>query len=123
MTDHTLEQIHTESQAEHHAEPQAHHGDKTVLFGKTYNIPIYTTVFMTLGVLTVTEVLIAEIISSDAKIPLLLGLAVAKALLVVLFYMHLKDDSRVFAVALAVPLGMAILSALFLLSIPATGGY
>jgi caa(3)-type oxidase subunit IV len=110
-----------ETPREAHAE--LHHGDVTVFMGKEYAIPIYTSVFIALGVLTVIEVLIAEIIRSDIKIPLLLGIALAKAFLVVLFYMHLKTDSRVFALTLAVPLGVGILSVLFLLAVPATGGY
>lgn len=95
-----------------------HHGDTTVFMGREYNVPLYTSVFFALGVLTFTEVLLAELIASDAKIPLLLGIMVAKALLVVLFYMHLKDDNRVFAVALAVPVSFATLATLFLLAIP-----
>ena len=97
------------------------HGDTTVFMGKTYNIPIYSSVYLALGAFTILEVAIAEIISGDVKIPLLLGFAIAKSLLVVMFYMHLKQDSRIFAVALAVPLGIALLSMLFLLAVPSTG--
>jgi caa(3)-type oxidase subunit IV len=95
-----------------------HHGDTTVFMGREYNVPLYTSVFFALGVLTFTEVMLAELIASDAKIPLLLGIMVAKALLVVMFYMHLKDDNRVFAVTLAVPVAFATLATLFLLAIP-----
>lgn len=99
------------------------HGDTTTFLGKTYDIPIYTSVFIALGVFTVVEVLIAEVISGNIKNPVLLAIAAAKALLVVLFYMHLKEDSRIFALVLSVPIGLAIISTLFLLAIPATGGY
>lgn len=99
---------------------EEHHDDTTTLFGRTYDIPIYTAVFMALGVLTIIEVLTAELFADieAIKIPVLLGIALAKALLVVIFYMHLNTDSRVFALTLALPLGVALLSALFLLAVP-----
>ncbi|MDX1991137.1 MAG: cytochrome C oxidase subunit IV family protein [bacterium] len=101
------------------AEAQVHvHGDTTVLFGREYNIPVYTAVFLGLGALTVLEVVLAEIITSNVKIPFLLGIAIAKAVLVVLFYMHLREDNRLFALALILPLAIATLSALFLLAVP-----
>jgi len=118
------EVTHTENTESHaheaHAETLA---PTTKILGMTIPMPLYTTVFMILGVLTVTEVLLAEAIDSDLKIPLLLGIAVAKGALVVMFYMHLKTDSRAFALAFLVPLGLAILSTLFLISVPSTGGY
>lgn len=111
-----IESVGGERTTEHH--DPATHGDKTYFLGKEYDIPIYTSVFMALGVLTVIEVLLAELISGDIKIPLLLGIAGAKALLVVIFYMHLNTDSRIFSIVLAVPVGLAILSVLFLVAIP-----
>ena len=51
----------------------------------------------------------------------LIGLSACKAVLVVLFYMHLKDDSRLFAVALALPLFIALVSSIFLLTVPIKG--
>jgi hypothetical protein len=36
----------------------------------------------------------------------------------VLFYMHLREDNRLFALALILPLAIATLSALFLLAVP-----
>ncbi|GAB4515537.1 MAG: hypothetical protein OHK0046_19250 [Anaerolineae bacterium] len=97
------------------------HGDTTVFMGREYPLPIYTSVFLALGALTVIEVLLAEIISSDIKIPFLMGIAVAKALLVVLFYMHLNKDSRIFALVLGLPLGLGLLATLYLLGVPPTG--
>src|SRR5690606_13972851 len=92
-----------------------HEGDTTVFMGKEYDIPIYTSVFIALGVLTIIEVIIAEIITSDIKIPVLVGMSIAKAVLVVLYYMHLKTDGRLVAVTLVIPIVVALLSALFLL--------
>jgi cytochrome c oxidase subunit 4 len=83
---------------------------------------VYTAVFGALAVLTVIEVLLAEIITAEVlKIPLLLGLAIIKALLVVIFYMHLRTDSRVFALTLLLPILVALLSMLYLLGVPPTG--
>lgn len=109
-----------EGAPEHDAHAHSH-GDTTVIFGKEYPIPLYTSVFIALGVLTVLEVTIAELFPAAIRIPLLLGIGIAKSLLVVIFYMHLNTDSRIFALTLAVPLGVAIISLLFLMAVPPTG--
>lgn len=119
------ELMHTEHPDTHthddHAETLA---PTTSLLGMTIPMPLYTTVFSILGVLTIIEVLLAELIDVEIiKIPLLLGIAVAKATLVVLFYMHLKTDERAFALAFIVPVLLALLSVLFLIAVPSTGGY
>ena len=108
----------------HKAEDDHHHCDTTVIFGREYPLPLYTSIFFALGALTFTEVLIAELLAgiSQIKIPLLLAIASAKAFLVVYFYMHLDRDSRAFAAALSVPFGMALLATIYLLAVPA-GGY
>lgn len=103
-------------------EQVAHHGDTTIIFGREFKIPLYTSVFIALGVLTLIEVVISGF-EGDAVIVPLLVLAVAKALLVVIFYMHLKTDNRIFTTVLAVAVGVAILSVLFLLAIPTNTSY
>ncbi len=115
----TQEKTHdaTHHDAPHH-DTAHHHDDTTVIFGREYPIPVYTSVFLVLGVLTALEVAMFELISSNAKIPFLLAIAVAKSLLVILFYMHLKNDSRIFAFTLALPVAIALLSALFLFTVP-----
>jgi cytochrome c oxidase subunit 4 len=99
----------------------AHHGDKTVVFGRTFDMPIYTFVFFVLAAVTVVEVIIAELPEGFLGTALLVGLSAAKAVLVVLFYMHLREDSRIFALALIIPLIIAAIAALFLLAVPTTG--
>jgi caa(3)-type oxidase subunit IV len=94
------------------------HGDVTVVMGRELPFPLYTVVFFGLGILTMIEVAISLIISSDITIPFLLAIAVAKAGLVIYYYMHLNKDSRVFAAILALPIGIALLSVLFLFAIP-----
>lgn len=111
-----------------HAAHDAHAmmlSDTTTLFGRELPYPIYTLVFFALGVLTLTEVILAELLMDVevVKVPVLLGIATAKALLVVIFYMHLNTDSRVFALTLFIPVGIALLSTLFLLSVPHSASY
>lgn len=87
---------------------------------------IYTVVFIGLGILTVLEVLIAELFKGDfsniLKIILLMGIGFIKALLVVMFYMHLRSDNPLFRVVLVLPLVIVILCLLYLMAIPTGGG-
>ncbi|GAB4346025.1 MAG: hypothetical protein Kow00117_23280 [Phototrophicales bacterium] len=111
-----------------HQGHDAHHGETTTVFGRTLPFPLYTAVFFALGALTLTEVIIAEVLKEASsletiKIIILTGIASVKAFLVVSIYMHLKDDSRAYLVAFLTPVIMAIVAILFLLSVPATGGY
>jgi caa(3)-type oxidase subunit IV len=110
--------VQTDHAASDHADD---HHDKTVIFGRTINMPVYTVVFGALGVLTILEVLLAELLGAPLHVPVLVGIAIVKAGLVMWFYMHLKDDSRLFAWAILVPAGIAMLSLFFLMSVPHTG--
>src|SRR5579859_5471421 len=62
---------------------------------------LYFTVFLALAALTVTELLVTYL--QIVKLPLLLGLAVTKAWLVVQFYMHLRYESRFMTQAILLP--------------------
>ncbi len=111
----------TQNTQEHSEHTPAHgeHNDELTLFGQT--MPIYTWVLIALGVLTLIEVLIgnnSETLGVFGRVSLLV-LAFAKAALVVLFYMHLRTDSRIFAVVLLLPLIVSVLSVLFLVTVPA----
>ncbi len=89
--------------------PNDHHDSDTVaILGQQFTIygGIYTVVFIGLAILTGIEIA-AGSIKASWTIPLLLVLALAKAALVVLYYMHLRTDSRIFSLVLLVPLGMA----------------
>lgn len=90
--------------------------------------PNYIGVFIILGILTATEIGIVQLFhnatgtASIGRVPILLFLTVAKGLLVILYYMHLKFDSRLYAfffgvgiLAFAVPFVLALV---FLLSPP-----
>lgn len=120
--------------AEHDHNNHAH-SDTVVILGREITVEggIYTVVFGALGILTILEVLFADLLNNliagtpDAgfltaiKAILLLGMAVFKSTLVILFYMHLKDDNKILAVVLLLPLMIAALSVMFVLSIPPTG--
>jgi len=77
---------------------------------------LYTVVFVVLAVVTIVEVILAESpIPNVIAYPVLAALSIGKAVLVVLYYMHLMEDSRIFAWAFGLPLGMAALIIVFLL--------
>ena len=59
--------------------------------------PNYTIILALLVVFTILEVSVS-FIQSSVKIPLLLTLAGVKASLVILYFMHLRYDSRLFAI-------------------------
>lgn len=64
---------------------------------KTERRPNYLFVFMTLAVFTLIETLVSYIQEAVIKIPILVILSVVKAVLVLLYFMHLKYDSKVFS--------------------------
>lgn len=114
-----------------------HHSNTVQLLGREITVEggVYTVVFGGLAVLTVIEVLSAELLKGaihDApeaaatlqaiKAILLLGIAIIKSSLVIWFYMHLQSEKRIIAIVILLPLLIASLSIMFLLAIP-PGGY
>jgi cytochrome c oxidase subunit 4 len=67
----------------------------------------YLLVFAALVALTILEVAVA-FIQGGFRAPLLLGMSAIKALLVILFFMHLKYDSRWFAFIFFAPMALVI---------------
>ena len=57
----------------------------------------YLGVFILLAVFTVIETLLSYLPEESIKAPLLVGISALKAVLVLLYFMHLKFDSRVFS--------------------------
>ena len=57
----------------------------------------YLGVFILLAVFTVIETLLSYLPEESVKAPLLVGISALKAILVLLYFMHLKFDSRVFS--------------------------
>lgn len=84
---------------------------------------IYTVVFGALAVLTIFEVLVAEILPSGwFTTSVLVVASLAKAVLVVMFYMHLNTDNPLFRVVLLLPLIIVVISILYLLGVPTGEG-
>jgi cytochrome c oxidase subunit IV len=74
--------------------------------------PRYAWVFAALVLLTALEVG-ASYLPAAVRLPILLVFALAKALLVVLHFMHLRHDSRIYAGLLLI--GLLLVSLLILL--------
>lgn len=76
--------------------------------------PNYLFVFIILAVFTLIETLVSYVQQQAIKFPTLIVLSVVKALLVLMYFMHLKFDSRVFSYlfiagcVLAIPLILVI---------------
>ena len=69
----------------------------------------YVGVFLILGVVTAIEVAISTTgLARPALVTILLSLATIKALLVAMFYMHLRYDTKWYSLSMLFPLAMAI---------------
>ena len=109
------------ARSEEHDEP--HHGEAKshgahVAHGHKPNRREYLVIFVVLFVLTVLEVIVAQIpgIGKTTLGVLLVGMAVAKAAIVGLFYMHLKQETRILRTAIAIPLAAPALYAFVLIA-------
>lgn len=72
--------------------------------------PNYVAVYIALAVLTVMELGVALLpIPKAGQVLVLLTFAFSKLALVVMYYMHLKFDTRVYAIIFAVPVFFALL--------------
>ena len=91
--------------------PGAAHGHKP-------NIKEYMIIFAVLTALTVLEVVIAQVpgISKKLLAVALVGLAVTKAGIVGLYYMHLKSETRVLKLTVALPLAAPTIYAVVLMA-------
>jgi cytochrome c oxidase subunit 4 len=57
----------------------------------------YLGIFILLAVFTLVETLLSYLQQEIIKVPLLIGLSALKAILVLLYFMHLKFDNRIFS--------------------------
>lgn len=90
--------------------------DATSKQGTRHSHPPYFLVFVLLTVLTVIEIYISGLkIHRVEQISVLMAFATAKALLVVLYYMHLRYESRILSYILVIPLGIALMFVIVLL--------
>jgi cytochrome c oxidase subunit IV len=81
--------------------------------------PNYVLVFVALTVITIAEVGVTYL--PLPRIPVLVPMAILKAILVVLFYMHLKYDNRIFTILFSLGLltGISLLISMVILFAPA----
>ena len=71
--------------------------------------PNYLLVFASLAVLTVVEVAITYVPAlKPVMVPILLALSFFKAMLVILYFMHLRFDSRWFSFIFFIPFVLVI---------------
>jgi caa(3)-type oxidase subunit IV len=90
------------------------------LFTVPYSI--YDVVFVSLAIFTVIEVVVGAVLQHSAiTVLLLLTIAFVKAAHVVLYYMHLSQDSRIFWLTLLLPLFIAVLGTIYLIAVPVRG--
>jgi cytochrome c oxidase subunit 4 len=68
----------------------------------------YVRIFVWLTAFTVLELFISFIPVAEVKIPLLVLFAILKATLVVMYYMHLRFDSRWYTLVLSVGVFFAL---------------
>lgn len=97
------------------------HSDEILLpGGRSIRLPggIYTFVFVVLALLTVIEIALSSLPEGPSRVLILFAIAICKAALVVIYYMHLKEDRRIFAWTLLIPLIFATLGGFFLLLSP-----
>ena len=69
----------------------------------------YFLVFVALAIVTAVETFVGQGLPPAAKLIALLAMAVVKAILVAMFFMHLKYDTKWYSRFLIFPLFMAIL--------------
>jgi caa(3)-type oxidase subunit IV len=123
--DNAIEAVHTDS----HAHPHSDTVHVPLIGDVTAPGGIYTVVFGALAGLTILEVLIAELgkgfeegIAYTVRTLALFSISLLKALLVVWFYMHLKQDNPIFRYVLIVPIIVVTISVLYLLGVPIAAG-
>jgi len=78
----------------------------------------YMIIFLVLGVLTALEIGVVQFKSIDRTLMLvaLIGLAVTKAAFVGLYYMHLKYETRILKLTIAIPMATPAVYALVLIA-------
>jgi cytochrome c oxidase subunit IV len=83
---------------------------------------VYTFIFGVLAVLTLIEAALTFLPENVFIVVVLVLLSLTKAYLVVMFYMHLNTDNKLFRWTLIFPLIIVILSVAYLIFIPRLGG-
>lgn len=88
------------------------HGNKVHVDRK-----LYVKIFFALLILTIIEVGVAYLpISTPLMVSALVGLAIVKATLVALFYMHLSHETKVLKLTVLIPLSLPVFYAVVLIA-------
>ena len=84
---------------------------------QTHKTPNYAAIFWSLLILTIVEIVVANLHAAKPLIVVILVfLAIVKASLVALFYMHLKFEKYVIYVIVLFPLFLAVVLTVMVLS-------
>jgi cytochrome c oxidase subunit 4 len=95
----------------------AAHGPSPALAAHPSHVKEYLVIFVILAVLTLLEVVLAQMgISKHLLAVALVGLALTKAAIVALYYMHLKSETKVLKLTVAIPLAAPTLYAIVLMT-------
>lgn len=95
----------------------AAHGSSVALVAHPSHVKEYLVIFVILAVLTLLEVVLAQMgISKRLLAVALVGLALTKAAIVALYYMHLKSETKVLKLTVALPLAAPTIYALVLMT-------
>ncbi|MEL6890047.1 MAG: cytochrome C oxidase subunit IV family protein [Actinomycetota bacterium] len=99
MTDTTIEHVDTADQSAHDDDHEAHHGPTDAFFIKTAIV---------LAVITGLEVAASYVELGALFLPILIGLMLIKFFAVVLIFMHVKYDTKIFGQLFYIGLGLAV---------------
>jgi caa(3)-type oxidase subunit IV len=84
----------------------------------------YLSIFILLAVFTLVETLASYLQQTAIKFPVLIALSLVKAVLVLLYFMHLKFDSRIFSYLFIAGCVLSIpLILIMLIVMPIIAGY
>lgn len=101
----------------HGGHAAAAHGPSAALAAHPSHVKEYLVIFVILAVLTLLEVVLAQMgIAKHLLAVALVGLAVTKAAIVALYYMHLKSETKVLKLTVAIPLAAPTIYAIVLMT-------
>lgn len=94
------------------------HEGHAAVHGHAPNRKEYMVIFVALAVLTAIEVVVAQIpgLSKTILGLLLVALAITKAMIVALYYMHMKHETKVMKLSVLIPMAAPAVYAIVLIS-------
>ncbi len=108
---------HADHDHGHGGHAAAAHGPSAALAAHPSHVKEYLIIFVILAVLTLLEVVLAQMgIAKHLLAVALVGLALTKAAIVALYYMHLKSETKVLKLTVAIPLAAPTIYAIVLMT-------